>query len=223
MTDPYKTLKVKHTASVEEIRAAYRKLIVKHDPDRNIGNPNSAKKFQEVQAAWDLLSNPERRKRFDETGSTEEISADKEQAQILAMLCDVLNGVLQKFVGQGVNLGHVNLVAEMEKAMNAGRMAVKELLARLKRQKADLDNIVGRFAIKGSGENILQDVVRTHQAGVAKSLQSAEDELARIEKAILHLKQFGYTVDEMQGTGAFMIKPGEFWGLITREKKPSEY
>ncbi len=65
MTDPYQTLGVAKDASVDDIRRAYRKLAKKHHPDLNPGNKAAEDRFKEVSSANDLLSDPEKRARFD--------------------------------------------------------------------------------------------------------------------------------------------------------------
>jgi DnaJ-class molecular chaperone len=77
LEDPYKTLGVPKGASQDDIRHAYRKLAKKHHPDLNPGNAKAEDVFKGVTAANDLLSDPERRARFDRG----EIDAsDQEQA-----------------------------------------------------------------------------------------------------------------------------------------------
>jgi DnaJ-class molecular chaperone len=63
--DPYETLNVDRGASGDEIKRAYRKLAKKLHPDLNPGNKAVELKFKEVQGAYDLLSDPEKRARFD--------------------------------------------------------------------------------------------------------------------------------------------------------------
>jgi DnaJ-class molecular chaperone len=65
MADPYKTLGVKPGDSDEVIRAAYRKLAKKHHPDVNQGKPEAAERFKTISAAYDLLSDSDKRARFD--------------------------------------------------------------------------------------------------------------------------------------------------------------
>ncbi|MES1990234.1 MAG: J domain-containing protein [Pseudomonadota bacterium] len=65
MDDPYETLGVKRDATAEEIRSAYRKLAKLHHPDLNPGKKEAEDRFKAVSAANDLLSDPEKRGRFD--------------------------------------------------------------------------------------------------------------------------------------------------------------
>lgn len=65
MADPYETLGVAPGATQDEIRAAYRKLAKTHHPDLNPGNAKAEEKFKTVSIANELLSDPEKRARFD--------------------------------------------------------------------------------------------------------------------------------------------------------------
>src|ERR687893_1352820 len=66
--DPYRTLGVDRKASDEEIKKAYRKLARDYHPDRNAGDKNAEERFKEVQEAYSILSDPEKRKAFDSGG-----------------------------------------------------------------------------------------------------------------------------------------------------------
>src|SRR5687768_8262686 len=68
-TDYYATLGVSRSASQEEIQKAYRKLARKYHPDMNPDDATAKKKFQEVQSAFEILSDAEKRQRYDQFGS----------------------------------------------------------------------------------------------------------------------------------------------------------
>src|SRR5262245_44691732 len=66
--DLYETLGVSRSASQDEIKKAYRKLARKHHPDSNPGDAAAEERFKELQDAYDVLSDPEKRKEYDQLG-----------------------------------------------------------------------------------------------------------------------------------------------------------
>lgn len=66
--DYYKTLEVGKSATAEEIKKSYRNLARKYHPDLNQDDPKAKEKFQKLQEAYDVLSDPEKRKQYDQFG-----------------------------------------------------------------------------------------------------------------------------------------------------------
>jgi curved DNA-binding protein len=68
--DYYKVLGVERTAGADEIKKAYRKLAMKYHPDRNQGNKQSEDRFKEINEAYEVLSDPQKRGRYDQLGDS---------------------------------------------------------------------------------------------------------------------------------------------------------
>ena len=66
--DPYKTLGVDKKASADEIKKAYRKLARQYHPDKNPGDAKAEERFKDIQQAYGILSDPEKRKQYDQGG-----------------------------------------------------------------------------------------------------------------------------------------------------------
>jgi molecular chaperone DnaJ len=69
MTDYYDVLGVPRNASEADIKKAYRRLAMEYHPDRNGGNPQAEEKFKEAAEAYDVLRDPEKRRRYDQFGA----------------------------------------------------------------------------------------------------------------------------------------------------------
>ncbi|NLI46107.1 MAG: DnaJ domain-containing protein, partial [Acidobacteria bacterium] len=66
--DYYEVLEVYRSASLDEIKKAYRKMALKHHPDKNPNDPAAEEKFKEAAEAYSVLSNAEKRAQYDRFG-----------------------------------------------------------------------------------------------------------------------------------------------------------
>lgn len=67
--DYYQILGVNRSSTDDEIKKAYRKLAMQHHPDKNPGNKKAEEKFKEISGAYDILSDPKKKKNYDQFGS----------------------------------------------------------------------------------------------------------------------------------------------------------
>lgn len=79
--DYYKTLGINKSASTDEVKKAYRKLARKYHPDINPNDKEAQKKFQEINEANEVLSDPDKRKKYDEYGENWKHAEEFEKAK----------------------------------------------------------------------------------------------------------------------------------------------
>ena len=77
MANPYETLGVAPNASQDDIRKAYRKAAKETHPDLNPGKPEAEKRFKEINAAYDIIGDADKRKRYD-AGEIDETGAERQ-------------------------------------------------------------------------------------------------------------------------------------------------
>jgi len=78
--DYYSVLGLNKNATSEEIKSAYRKLALKYHPDRNPGNKEAEAKFKEINEAYEVLSDPEKKKKYDNLGQNWQDNYDFNQS-----------------------------------------------------------------------------------------------------------------------------------------------
>lgn len=92
--DYYEVLGVDKNASADEIKKAYRKLAIKYHPDKNPGDKQAEEKFKEAAEAYSILSDPEKKSRYDQFGHAGVEGAGPDFSGGFGNLNDILNDFL---------------------------------------------------------------------------------------------------------------------------------
>lgn len=112
--DYYEILSVERTASGEEIKKSYRKLAMQYHPDRNPGDKEAEEKFKECAEAYEILSDPQKRQRYDQfghqgvSGGPGGFSGFTDMNDIFSHFGDIFGGgsggsIFEEFFGGGRN------------------------------------------------------------------------------------------------------------------------
>lgn len=131
--DYYEVLDVPRDAAADEIKRAYRKSALKYHPDRNRNDPESEAKFKEAAEAYEVLSDTEKRRRFDQFGHQGVSSSGMHDFShmgaddIFSMFNDIFGGAFGGGGRRGPRRG-ADLQAQIEITLNdAARGAEKEI------------------------------------------------------------------------------------------------
>ena len=118
--DYYEVLGVDKSASAEEIKKAYRKMAIKYHPDKNPGDKEAEEKFKEAAEAYSILSDPEKKSRYDQFGHAGVEGAGPDFSGGFGNLNDFLNDILGGF-GFGGGFGGGARSSQQQQRVYRGR------------------------------------------------------------------------------------------------------
>ncbi len=130
--DYYQILGVARSASAKEIKRAYRRLAHRYHPDKNTGEPRAEERFKEITEAYDVLGDPERRRRYDRFGAAS-VGGGRAAASSFG---DVFSEIFADFFGRrerGRAAGrdrHETLTVDLRLAVQGGERTLQVLRAR---------------------------------------------------------------------------------------------
>lgn len=173
----YDVLQVEPTANDAEIKRAYRRMAIRYHPDKNPDDPSATEKFQAVGEAYQVLSDPELRKRYNEFG--------KEQAIPQAGFEDPAEFATMIFGGQAFQswIGELSLLREMQQ--------MGDVLEEEEKSAPGESSTDGQPGAEPNGQKLLDSEAHPHnEASVVASekekkltaKKKKQEELAKLEK-----------------------------------------
>lgn len=198
MTTPnlYRTLGIRKDATDDAIRKAYRGKAKKLHPDHSPGDANAAARFQAVEDAYRILSDPARRAKYDATGEIDAPTMDKSIAELMSVLSPCMFGTIQSIVKQSGKVQSENVVEHM-------RTALKNAVVELEKQRKEAVKMVGeitltieRFTMADGEENLLAGAARAYLAMAQGESKRLEAEKGKIERAAEYLQKCGYRFEQ---------------------------
>lgn len=175
MRDLYEILGVARTATLEEIKRAYRKAARKTHPDQG-GDPE---RFREVQTAFDILSDEERRRAYDESGDAGAAEQGLTRIEVTLM------GIIAAAIGSGRVGPGTNLVAYLKGGILDGVEMKTRERDNASAEVARLEGFKGQHKRKTEGPNIIEraidDRLRALRCQVSACEVDLEDGFAMLE------------------------------------------
>ena len=185
MTTPYEDLGLEPSATADEIRTAYRRLAMKHHPDRN-GDPVE---FKRVKNAYEVLSDPERRLQYDTTGTTEQGMSIRQAAETL--ITQVAMAVVQACPHPELFDLKFTIIKEIEECQRLARNGQRAMVQDRDRLKKALK----RFKRK-NGENMIVAALQERIDGLGRQLDHNTNQQLLFLEVLEVLGDYSYTVGE---------------------------
>jgi molecular chaperone DnaJ len=160
--DYYVVLGVERTVTDGELKAAYRKLAVKYHPDTNQGNDGAEEQFKELTEAYAVLSDENKRRRYDQLGHAAFGGSEPMSGADLSGIADMLEGFFEDVFGKKSSSRlpkdlRYNLELRFEEAASGGEKAIEyerhEVCERCRGSKAEPNTVAPECtACRGRGE-----------------------------------------------------------------------
>lgn len=193
MADLYATLDVPRDASEAAIRKAYRKASKRAHPDGG-GTPE---KFRAVNQAMQVLTDPLRRKTYDETGKIEDKPVDNEQSELMGLVSALLDAVLQNCDQEGIPYEHADLIQRMTRLAYTRLQDIHKQRAQLKANIAKQRKMFNRFKRKGDGENLMENLIIGRLAFLEGQEAMGQRHLDQMKKAEAFIAGYKFESEKM--------------------------
>lgn len=196
----YSALGLTPDATHEQIRAAYKVLAQRLHPDKSGADETALEQFQRVREAHEVLSDPERRKLYDETGETKRKPDVYAQAQ---------QQIAQAFVG----LAEQNDWAVLPYA-DGVRKALSAHLEKLRGEAREAEAQIARFeafvapTTKGDDGNVFEGVIRQRIEGQQKRARALAAQIEQFEVAVEIMVAYE---DQVAMQRQVQANPSGFW------------
>ena len=169
----YQLLGLKREATPDQIKKSYRRLAMKWHPDRNAGNAEAAEKFKDIKEAYECLSDPGRRKHYDEHGVDQTV--DCSSAEIAKLIIAAFRQAISGDRGHGI-------LARATKALSNKVNEIRMQQARYRKDAEGLAALKDGITTKEGVENLFLGVVED-------AIRERDEAIAEMDGAIASLKE----------------------------------
>ncbi|MBO3760476.1 J domain-containing protein [Ciceribacter sp. L1K23] len=185
--DPYKMLGIERDADEQAVKTAYRKAAKSAHPDSG----GDAEQFSRLQAAFDLLKDPVRRRVYDDTGYDPQL-ADAKDLKGLMMIETLVND----FILDEREPGSFDPVAAMRRKLSDDILKSRFHILELERHRARVRKHLDRLGKKPETD-VLGSMLRARSQSIADAIKQAETQIEAIEQAYTMLEGYSYELDQI--------------------------
>ncbi len=210
MKDLYAILGIRKNASQKSIQKAYRKRAMETHPDRN----GSKEEFLEVQMAYEILSDPDKKARYDSTGTYDEKVAppiDPIENKAIVLISQTLGNTITELQNNSM-ITRMDLAQLLRNKIHGGLEPQRRQKGILEGFQKTVGSIKDRF-VTPDGMSFISDIVAAHLHSISKDLERVAEGIAICERALLMLKDVRFVYDKEEP-----MAPGGLLGQLFGQK-----
>jgi curved DNA-binding protein CbpA len=184
--DPYLILEIGRAAQPAEIKFAYRRKVQVAHPDRG----GDADAFMLVVKAFGLLSDPDARRLFDETGIIDDEAVKGYRREVAVILADMFDAAVATAVATGLKLEQVDFIRQMAAAVETGLAEARVKLRRIDGEIGALQGLRSRIRRTDQDRNIFAERVGAQVAAKTGEHATIKRRVAMLETALAELGNY---------------------------------
>lgn len=187
-TNYYNVLGVDKAATQNEIKKAYRDLSKKHHPDKG----GDQEIFAQISEAYEVLSDPAKRKEYDETGTV------NKKPNHLMYLSDLIHRILIPMIHAFIDQNHKDIIELFIREMKKLKRGMLDAILEHQSKIDDLEKSLDKITVK-SGENLIATMIRAEIDRHEGYKNNIEKEKLSLEWSLEYMKDYKYKVTKRIG------------------------
>lgn len=189
--DPYAELGVSKDATEDEIKAAFRKRAKETHPDKAGG---SSEEFERVKQSHLVLTDPERRKKYDETGDAADNPVKSVQQRAMELVGALIGAAIDD---SNKDLEHIDIVADIVQFLNDQAKEYGSEQKKLKAKQKRAEKFAKKIKRKKGGENLVARMAETHARSFGTALNRVTEIIEIHKRAAEILSDYSYEFKPM--------------------------
>jgi len=188
--DLYSQLGISRGASNDEIKQAYRGLAKKSHPDHS----GAQDEFIKINKTYIVLSNPEKRNKYDRDGTVDDESVNNQQAQILEIIAQTLKEALQIVVIEGKE---IDILDHLKKNIQTRILNCQLHVKQGKSHVKKLEKVISKFSVKGDKPNYIANIITAQINDFRRNMENSNKMIINLQLALTMLEDYIYHFEQL--------------------------
>lgn len=210
----YDVLGIDKNADHESIKKAYRNKTRECHPDRHA---DKAEQFKQVQEAWEVLGDKDKRDYYDATGQIPgAVINDPELAETVELISTALRHVISRAFEMNRPLKSFDMVNALDAHFQDTIKSAKTMINQIQKLIDAMEDSIKRYKRKKEGENLLASVTRALIAEKQKDIEGVKASITKFENIKKLLKDYGYEIEKIDPYATYEERARQYKAIFDK-------